>query len=112
MTESAALYLVDTGDEIVETTIRPADDEWVDSKTAARILCITHTSFGSGFRPGNAYWQVGRVLRGSNGALNARGQGHLFKADDLRRIIEIRQVLKSNTRVAAKVFAAQRLGQI
>ena len=109
---TAAMYLVDTGDDYVESTLRPADDEWVDARTAAATLFVATNTFHYVFRASNDYRQVRRMLRGKNGKLDARGQGNLFNVYDLQKIVQIRRVIHCPLALAAKVFAAERLGQI
>ena len=106
------MYLVDTGDEFRETTLRQPDVEWVSPEMAASIVCVTYYTLTGTFRPGNNYYEVRRKLRGTNGKLSPRGQGHLFNAADLERIMDIRRILHCTLQTAAKVFAAQRKGEL
>ena len=108
----ASLYLIDTGDDYVESSRRPPDDEWVTPSTAADILCASKALVADSFRPTNNYHEVRRILRGSAGKSSARGQGHLFNANDLRRIAEIRKIIGCQITMAAMIFAAQQLGEL
>lgn len=105
-------YTYEVENQIVVSTCRPADDQWLDTQSAARILGVTDSCFFNAFNQGNNYHEVRRRLRGSNGKQSPRGQGNLFHIHDLLEIKRIRKHIASSVGVAGRVFAAQEKGLI
>ena len=87
-------------------------DEWVDLWDVAEQLGVSYSFTYKVLNSGNGYCQVRRKLRGHNGKLSARGQGHLFHADDIERIAYIRSVTGCGATTAARIFEAQKMGRL
>ena len=87
-------------------------DEWIDVWDVAEQLGISYTFVYKLLSNCNDYHQVRRKLRGHNGKLSARGQGHLFHADDIQRIAYIRSVTGCGAMTAARIFEAQKMGRL
>ena len=106
------MFYIDNGDEIVETSLKPATEKWVTTEQAAEILCMCRTNFQTQFRPINNYYLVRNIFRGERSTQSARGQGRLWWIGDLFLIKNIRATLQVNMKSACHIFRALRRGEL
>lgn len=105
-------YLIDTGDDYIETTRRPPDDNWLTTKDAAKVLSISIGSWASHIGPANGYREIRRIVRGSKGKPNAQGQGWLWYRRDLNSVNRIRRVGRLQLSHALRIFTLVKLGEL
>jgi len=91
------------------------DDEWVDYRGAAKILCATYSSLAGTLsqKCEIEYFGIEWKTRSMTGAkVGKRGCGVLFKRADLVVVNNIRTGARLSLAAALKVYQAMELGRI
>jgi len=107
---SARPFIVDTGRDYVETTLRQPNAEWITTPQVAELLSISTCTWTQAVRPTNDYMGLRNRVRGTRGKVSARGQGWLWDRRDVLLVLHIRRSVKCSTTMALRIFRAHRLG--